>query len=393
MKNAGCATFLAHGVAALLILAGLTSLFTEPGVALFMMLGGAAIIWAARRRRTEPSRPGARLQDTAPPSITTFLTATGVHEDYVRAARSPSRTKSKSHKPPSCPPPGTPVEPWGKPQGWMEVKGTFAQTPNVRRLLSKHPGWRGEDGAERRDAQVALVPDPANPHDDNAVAVFMDNHHVGYLPREHAAAFHPQLRQLQQQGRYLTTTGRIWGKLLDKSYSESARVVCRADVDLPPPELLTPDNNLPVGPHAVLPGRHTVQVTKEEDHQDVLARYVSPKPGTPVAVELRPVTEQRARTEARVVQVELDGERVGILSPVQTKNLMPIVEHLEASGLRCMARAVVVGSSLHAEVVLYTVKASDDIDSWLDQTLRDAETRWGLHEPQVRDGLEHDVES
>lgn len=91
----------------------------------------------------------------------------------------------------------------------MEVKGTFARTPNVRRLLSKHPGWRSEDGAERRDVPVTLVPDPGNPYDANAVAVFMDDHHVGYLPREHAAAYRPPLRRAQEHGNYLTTTGRI----------------------------------------------------------------------------------------------------------------------------------------------------------------------------------------
>lgn len=267
----------------------------------------------------------------------------------------------------------------------MEVKGTFARTPNVRRLLSKHPGWRSEDGAERRDVPVTLVPDPGNPYDANAVAVFMDDHHVGYLPREHAAAYRPPLRRAQEHGNYLTTTGRIWGKLLDRSYAQDERVVCRASIDIPPPGLLFPANTLPAGPHAVLPGKHVVQVTKEEDHQDVLAPYASPKPGTPVAVELRSVIEQRVRSEARVVQVELDGQRVGVLSPVQTKNLLPIVEHLEASGLRSFARAVVVGSSLHAEVVLYTVKASDDIDGWLAEALSEAEARWGMHEPPERD--------
>jgi len=34
---------------------------------------------------------------------------------------------------------------------------------------------------------ATLVPEPSNPHDPNAVAVVIDGHHVGYIPRELAA--------------------------------------------------------------------------------------------------------------------------------------------------------------------------------------------------------------
>lgn len=380
MKNAGCATFVAYAVAGLLILAALTTLINEPGVALLLMLGGGAIIWVARRRSADSTRTREVPEDDQPTSIVTLTHTESAPDRGASPAAPARRTRSKSHTPPSCPPLGAPIEPWGRPQGWMPVKGTFARTSNVRRLLARHPGWRVEDGAERRDVRVTLLTDAANPHDGNAVAVYMDDLHVGYLPREHAVGYHLPLRRLEERGRYIVTTGRIWGKLLDKSYAANERVVSRADVDIPPPSLLFPQNALPADPHAVLPGKHIVQVTKEEDHQEFLAPYAAPKPGTPVAVELRAVVEKRARSEARVVQVELDGHRVGVLSPVQTKNLMPIVEHLAASGLRCMARAVVIGSSLHAEVVLYTVKASDDIDSWLQQSMKEAEVRWDLRE-------------
>ena len=69
------------------------------------------------------------------------------------------------------------------------------------------------------------------------------------------------------------------------------------------------------------------------------------------------------------VQVELDGQRVGVLSPTQTKNLNADRGVPRRSRVRRMARAVVVGSSLHAEVV-FTVKAANDIDDWLRNALQ-----------------------
>lgn len=49
-----------------------------------------------------------------------------------------------------------------------------------------------------------------------------------------------------------------------------------------------------------------------------------------------------------------------------TRQLQPVIEHLEQLGLRTFARAVVYGSSLKAEVTLNAIKATDgDVDEWL----------------------------
>jgi hypothetical protein len=43
------------------------------------------------------------------------------------------------------------------------------------------------------DADALLLPEPSNPHDPNAVAVYMSGGHVGYVPRDVAAVMQPAL--------------------------------------------------------------------------------------------------------------------------------------------------------------------------------------------------------
>jgi hypothetical protein len=49
-------------------------------------------------------------------------------------------------------------------------------------------GGRSQDSVEHECVAV-LVPEPDNPHDPNAVYILIDRRKVGYLPRDHAAAF------------------------------------------------------------------------------------------------------------------------------------------------------------------------------------------------------------
>jgi HIRAN domain len=43
------------------------------------------------------------------------------------------------------------------------------------------------------EADALLLPEPSNPHDPNAIAVYMAGGHVGYLPRDVAAVMQPAL--------------------------------------------------------------------------------------------------------------------------------------------------------------------------------------------------------
>ena len=61
----------------------------------------------------------------------------------------------------------------------------------------------GSDGREtvRGEFEAVLVPEPDNRFDPNAVKVEISGRHVGYLPREEAAAYGPRLKRLGDRGR------------------------------------------------------------------------------------------------------------------------------------------------------------------------------------------------
>ncbi|MHA7275734.1 HIRAN domain-containing protein [Arthrobacter sp. Hz1] len=69
----------------------------------------------------------------------------------------------------------------------------------------------------------ALLPEPTNPFDPNAVAVSLENHHVGYLPAEIATAYLPFLTKWIGDGHVPFITGKIFARLLpaNDEYSES----------------------------------------------------------------------------------------------------------------------------------------------------------------------------
>lgn len=76
--------------------------------------------------------------------------------------------------------------------------------------------WRLSGGTVgdkiRCDTVAVLVPEPANPHDPNAVAVHIDGHLVGYLQRGVAQEYLPGLRHLMSKlGGYIALRGVIVG--------------------------------------------------------------------------------------------------------------------------------------------------------------------------------------
>ena len=66
---------------------------------------------------------------------------------------------------------------------------------NYQRALSDICGGRSEDGADH-DCEALLQPEPTNPHDKNAVQVFIEDRLVGYLSRDAAANYHAEMRRL-----------------------------------------------------------------------------------------------------------------------------------------------------------------------------------------------------
>lgn len=262
-------------------------------------------------------------------------------------------------------PSGTFIEPWGK-TAQVEVVGEYYRTEAFISLLQHEPGFLKYEGAELRGNAV-LVPDPNNPYGKGrAVAVYFRGQHIGYLFQSDANKYFPTLNALRQEGKHIRTDARVWGS---QAGGTGTDVHARATIWLPNPAGLTPSNELPEQPHTVLPAGKTIQVTKEDEHMDVLANYVKPGAGNDnyVAATLRSINEIRPRSSYEAVQVEIDGQRIGVLTKAQSEKLLPLVRYIEQRGRIPVARATVKGTKLKAEVVLNCVNAETVDDHWLDR--------------------------
>lgn len=76
-------------------------------------------------------------------------------------------------------------------------------------------GAVGLDG--RQSVMFAAIPEPDNPYDANAVAISLDNRHVGYLPAAIAAVYAPLLADLIRQGLVPFIRGQIYMRWLPAS--------------------------------------------------------------------------------------------------------------------------------------------------------------------------------
>lgn len=252
------------------------------------------------------------------------------------------------------PPSGRAVEAWSPRTQQFEVAGEWYRAESLRALFHRHAKV-SDAGAEIR-LEAVLVPDPSNPFDNRAVAVFVDGLHVGYMERPDAATHHSAIASLP--GGELIVPSRQW--LRGTAYDTWARVT----LSLPRPEDLSCPNPLDESCVILAPGS-TIQVTREDQHMEHLAALLSRFGSeTVVAAALRAVIEQRPRSTTEVVAVDIDGRQVGVLSPTQTASFLPLVRRAESEGRCVICRASLRGNSMKADVALHARKAHelDDLE-------------------------------
>lgn len=316
----------------------------------------ALIAWAAVRGGRRQHSTGSQSSAVSTPLRSEIERS--VQRDFARSSSAPDlrRVRPKpadDHAPPS--PAGTAQEAWSPRTEQLEVAGEWYRAHNLRKLFTKHAKV-SESGTEIR-LPATLVPDPTNPFDARAVAVFVDGLHVGYMERPDAQKYHQPIADLP--GQELVVTSRQW---LRASGSDTW---ARVTLSLPQPEHLQCPN--PVEADCVhLPPGSTVQVTKEEDFMEhligLLDKYGSE---TVISASLRSVIEQRPRSTAELVAVDIDGGQVGVLTSTQSANFMLLVKRAEAEGRTVVCRASLRGNSLKADVALHARKVQELDDAEL----------------------------
>lgn len=244
----------------------------------------------------------------------------------------------------------------------LEVAGEFAREASIIKVIGGRPS--PERDVEVENVPMTLVPEPTNAHDSNAVLVQVNGLAVGYLSKEDAKEYRQPLARLAASGCAAATVGRIWAST--DNWDGRKKFRARVTVALPQLDMMLPLNNPPKGDYNLLPWGGGLQVTKEEDHFDVLFHHVPPSGIGIVYVTLhKGIRTLKNGTEKPFVEVRIDGERVGEMTPATSGHFLPLLEHLDTAGEIPTALAKITGSALAAQLVLQAAKAPEIPDSWI----------------------------
>lgn len=244
----------------------------------------------------------------------------------------------------------------------LEVAGEFAREANIIKVIGGRPS--PDRDVEVEDVPMTLVPEPTNQHDRNAVCVQVNGLTVGYLSKEDAKEYRQPLARLAASGCAAATVGRIWAST--DNWDGRSKFRARVTVALPQLDMMLPLNNPPKGDYNLLPWGGGLQVTKEEDHFDVLFHHVPPSGMGLAYVTLhKGLRTLKNGTEKPFVEIRIDGDRVGEMTPATSGHFLPLIEHLDTAGEIPTALAKITGSALAAQLVLQAAKAPEIPDSWI----------------------------
>lgn len=237
-----------------------------------------------------------------------------------------------------------------------DAVGEFYRQDNVERVI------RGRGGNLRSGGTIelpmAIVREPTNQADPNAVAVLADGIIVGYIARTDAFSYHDGLNRLASRGRTARVDGQIswWGQEYgDPNYD--------VRLDLGPPSTIVPVNDEPPGVR-LLPAGRQLQVKELPEALPFLAELVGRSPWNEASAwgVLRNHTDPKGKDLALVV---IDDTPVGTLTPQSSSHYTPIVRWGTENGIGIATRVTLVGNQLDVQVTTHAAKASELPADWL----------------------------
>ncbi|WP_404439040.1 DUF2510 domain-containing protein [Microbacterium aerolatum] len=270
-----------------------------------------------------------------------------------------------------------------------EVAGEFARIDAIHAVLGRRPKLNEE--LINEDLLAALVPEPSNPYDRSAVKVIISGQHVGYLEKEVAAALQPTVISIVEAG-YLPTVGaRVWA-IARQGYEsgKKPRHFANVRLALPYASRMLPLNDPPFEAYSILPWAASLQVTGEEQHQEVLAEHITPDDESLIIGTLHPLEANR-KNGKDLVEIRIDGERVGQLTPASSQHFLPTIWHLHAQGMTTAAWLLIKGSAIAAQVTIHATRAHQLPSVWF-ETAHTAPRLHGSMSHVSNDGAVDDAE-
>jgi hypothetical protein len=275
------------------------------------------------------------------------VAAAGRGHTAVTVGQEPTRQRASAplaYRPPGENYPGFPVV--GESHHISELRAVLGKLrPNQDRELM---------------VEATVESEPTNRHDPGALAVRIHGGVVGYVSREDAPRFREVVNRVESAGARLTVPARVWGR------GEEARgLFASVLIGLPQPHLIAPVNATPPEPYSLIPWGSRFQVSGTESRLHLLAPYLRHGQEVLLIGTLITKAETTAKGARDSVEVHVDGEPIGVLSAVTTRNLAPVLAHLSGRGLAAATWVRVHGSSLAADLTIHTTKAVDIPEAWL----------------------------
>jgi hypothetical protein len=248
---------------------------------------------------------------------------------------------------------------WSRSWCDYEVAVEKAYEPAIRSLYPTD--WSDEN--RQIELDVALAPEPNGDRGEWAISVRAEGRTIGYIDESDSRKWAGVIRRIVASGFIPITSGRIWGYEYDGwdgiEFNANVRIA------LGNPSEALPLNEPPAVPYTMLPRSSIVQVTKEAEHADAVLKFV-PKGGYGVLfVTLHECVPSQGRAKPHV-EVRIDGERVGQLTPQMSQRFLPMIKHLDSRGLVTACWGDITGSAVAAEVRIDGVKANEATTEVLD---------------------------
>jgi hypothetical protein len=250
------------------------------------------------------------------------------------------------------------------------------EAPHERAIRSLFPDPIPARGADL-DTEADLVPEPYNRFDPRAIAVLVHGQVVGYLPRDDAHRYHPVLSELVSQGLQPRVPCHLWVSEWEPSAwepkeSDGTQFHASVAIALGQPHMLVPVNLPPPGSYHLLPPGSGIVVPRGEVNPEVMAPFFRPEGecwayATMHAVEQEDKQKDRARM---VVEVRVDDEPIGRLSPRLSAEFLPAIHYLADMRAETAARVAVRGDRAASEVILYAARSHDLPATWPDGLTR-----------------------
>ncbi|MEU4342211.1 TerD family protein [Nocardia sp. NPDC023852] len=243
---------------------------------------------------------------------------------------------------------------WGEARRWCDYELNLEKQylPAVRSLF---PANMSDDGSVLTP-DVQLVPDPGGPHGPWSISVRAKGQTIGYLDPDNGPRWAGPIRRIIASGFVPTTAARIWANEYDGWDGPELRA--GVQIALGEPTLAIPLNEPPAQPYTLLPRSAIMQVTKENEHFDVLRNHVPPNGHGLLFVTLVENVPTVGKAKAHV-EVRIDDQRVGQLTPQMSQRYLPMIQHLRARGLTTACWGDIKGSAVAAKVRIDGIKANE----------------------------------